>query len=223
METKQADRIADALEEMVFTGQFSEGERLDETRLAHRFGVSRTPIREALQRLVSAGLAQQLPRRGVFVRQPNSITLIEMFETMAEMEGVCGRLAAERMTCEGLDALRSANSQCVAAIEADDALAYSQANERFHHLIYGLSGNSFLESEALRLYHRLKPYRRVQFRMRGRMAESLTEHETLISSFAEGNADRAARTLRTHVGAQGDRFYPQMAALKRNPDLRIAS
>jgi len=223
LENKQADRIADALEEMVFTGHFNEGERLDETRIAQRFGVSRTPVREALHRLVSAGLAQQMPRRGVFVRQPSSMTLIEMFETMAEMEGVCGRLAAQRMTYEGLDALRATNLDCISAVEADDADAYSQANERFHKLIYGLCGNSFLEAEALRLYRRLKPFRRVQFRLRGRMAESLNDHEILIATFAEGNADRAAKILRAHVGPQGDRFYPQMAQLRRNPELRIAS
>lgn len=222
-DNKQADRIADALEEMVFTGHFNEGERLDETRLAQRFGVSRTPVREALHRLVSAGLAQQMPRRGVFVRQPNSLTLIEMFETMAETEGVCGRLTAQRMTYEGLDALRAANAECIAAVTADDADAYSQANEHFHHLIYSLCGNAFLEGEALRLYRRLKPFRRVQFRLRGRMSESLNEHENLIASFAEGNAERAAKILRAHVGTQGDRFYPQMAQLRRNPDLRIAS
>lgn len=223
MDMKQADRIANALEEMVFTGQFQEGERLDETRLADRFQVSRTPVREALQRLVAAGLAQQLPRRGVFVRQPSSITLIEMFETMAEMESVCGRLAAQRMTCEGLQRLRSANADCIAAFDVNDAEAYSRANERFHLLIYRLSGNSFLEDETVRLYRRLKPFRRVQFQMNGRMSESLAEHETLIATFAEGNADRAAKLLRAHVGTQGDRFYPEMAKLKRNPDLRIAS
>ncbi|MEM1351188.1 MAG: GntR family transcriptional regulator [Pseudomonadota bacterium] len=223
METKQADRIANALEEMVFEGQFQEGERLDETRLAQQFAVSRTPIREALQRLVTSGLAQQIPRRGVFVRQPNSTALTEMFEAMAEIEVVCGRLAAQRMTSDGLAALRAANADCIAAVEADDANAYSLANENFHCAIYRLSGNSFLEAEALRLYRRLKPYRRVQFQMRGRMMESLAEHETLIASFVENKVACVEKILRAHVGPQGDRFYPHMAQLKQNPDLRIAS
>ena len=223
MGNKQANRIADALEEMVFTGQFKEGERLDETRLAKKFGVSRTPVREALQRLVATDLAQQLPRRGVFVRQPNSITLIEMFETMAEIEGVCARLAAERMTAEGLATLESVNALCLEAIEKDDTDRYSSHNESFHHLIYRSAGNAFLEGEALRLYRRLKPFRRVQFQLRGRMQESLAEHNALIDAFRDGDADRACDILRSHVGTQGERFFHQMALLRRNPDVRIAS
>lgn len=223
MGTKQANRIADALEEMVFTGQFQEGERLDEMRLAKKFGVSRTPVREALQRLVATDLAEQLPRRGVFVRQPNSITLIEMFETMAEVEGVCGRLAAQRMTAEGLATLETLNGLCLDAIEQNDTDGYSRHNESFHHLIYRSAGNAFLEGEALRLYRRLKPFRRVQFQMRGRMQESVKEHEALVEAFAGGHAERACDILRSHVGTQGERFFHQMAQLRRNPDIRIAS
>ncbi|MGD9294329.1 MAG: GntR family transcriptional regulator [Roseobacter sp.] len=223
MENKHADRIANALEEMVFTGEFREGQRLDEASLAKQFGVSRTPIREALQRLVASGLARQRPRRGVFVRQPSSITLIEMFETMAEIEAVCGRLATKRMTASGLEQLKALNSVCEASISAEDANAYSRANESFHHLIYKLAGNAFLESEALSLYHRLKPFRRVQLKMRGRMAVSEAEHSKVIAAFSQQNPELAADILREHVGTQGDQFYLQMAQLKRDPDYRIAS
>ena len=223
MKSKQANRIADSLEEMVFTGQFREGERLDETSLAKMFGVSRTPVREALQRLVATELARQLPRRGVFVRQPNSLTLIEMFETMAEVEGVCGRLAAQRMTAENLGRLEDLNRLCLNAIDEEDRDAYSRHNEKFHHSIYRYAGNAFLEAEALRLYRRLKPFRRVQFQMRGRMQASVDEHKALLASFADGHAERACEILRSHVGTQGERFFHQMAKLRRDPDIQIAS
>ena len=216
METKQADRIADALEEMVFTGQFGEGERLDETALAKRFEVSRTPIREALQRLVIADLAEQRPRRGVFVKQPGSMKVIEMFETMAEMEGICGCLVAQRITPAGMKELDRLNALCRAAVDARDAAAYSHHNEAFHILIYDLTGNSFLASEAFRLYRRLKPFRRVQFQMYERMVQSVSEHTTLISAISKGDAEQAGRVLRGHVGAQGERFYHQMAQLRLN-------
>lgn len=215
MEPKRADKIADVLEEMVFTGQFKDGERLDETLLAQRFGVSRTPVREALQRLVAARLAEQKPRRGVFVCQPASMTVIEMFETMAEIEGVCGRLAAERAAPEDIEKLEAQNELCLQAIKNKDADAYSRHNEAFHHMIYALSGNGFLETEALRLYRRLKPFRRVQFQMHDRMAESLSEHQSLIAAFFENRPEEAAEILRSHVGLQGERFYLQMAQLRR--------
>lgn len=213
--SRRADRIADVLEEMVFTGQFQDGERLDETSLAAKFSVSRTPIREALQRLVETSLAEQRPRRGVFVRQPPSMAVVEMFETMAEIEGVCGRLGAQRATQDSITALEAANRQCTRAIEVADANAYSRHNEAFHYVIYSLAGNAFLEGEARRLYARLKPFRRVQFQMHERMSQSLADHTAIISAITNGDCDKAAEILRLHIGSQGERFYQQMAVLRR--------
>lgn len=213
--SKRADSIADALEEMVFTGQIQDGERLDEVSLAAKFKVSRTPIREALQRLVATRLAEQRPRRGVFVRQPASMAVVEMFETMAEIEGVCGRLAAQRATNKCIDDLEAANERCTEAIRDSDADAYSRHNETFHHLIYAIARNTFLEGEALRLYKRLKPFRRVQFHMHERMSQSVADHTSIISAMTTGDAEGAAELLRQHVGSQGERFYQQMAVLRR--------
>lgn len=217
MESKQADRIADALEEMVFAGTFKDGQRLDETRLAKHFGVSRTPIREALQRLVSSRLARQMPRRGVFVVQPGTQQLNDMFETMAEIEGICGGLAAERATQEGLTELRALNVMCKHCIDVKDADRYTRYNEEFHHTIYSLSGNTFLEKEALRLYRRLKPFRRVQLRKDGRLAQSVSEHNAFLTAMAKGDAEGARDILRQHVGQQSEGFYTNMAQLNRAP------
>jgi DNA-binding GntR family transcriptional regulator len=213
MPKKRADVIADTLEERVFTGGYADGERLDEVTLAREFGVSRTPIREALQRLVSAQLAEQLPRRGVFVRQPGPKLLEEMFEAMAELEAACGRLATKRLSEATLAAIEEANAGCMDAIEADNAQAYSAANETFHCLIYAASGNAFLAGEAERLYRRLKPFRRVQLRLTGRMSQSMAEHSEIITRLRDGDETGVAEALRRHVGPQGERFYPQVAQL----------
>ena len=98
--------IAEELEGMILDGTFSDGQRLDEVQLAEQFNVSRTPLREALQRLALSGLVEQIPRRGVFVRQPGPVELVEMFEVMAELEAVCARLAASRITDQALADLR---------------------------------------------------------------------------------------------------------------------
>ena len=82
--------------------------------------MSRTPLREAFQRLAQTGLVEQIPRRGVFVRQPGAVELLEMFEVMAELEGMCGRLAARRITEQELSALREAHQRCEAAALAGD-------------------------------------------------------------------------------------------------------
>ncbi|GFE49760.1 GntR family transcriptional regulator [Roseobacter cerasinus] len=214
MEIRHADRIADALEELVFTGQFNDGDRLDEIRLAKQFGVSRTPIREALQRLVASGIAEQIPRRGVFVRQPGPVELMEMFETMAEIEAVCGRLAARRISDEALRELEEANALCREAVTAHDTDAYYRENERFHHTIYAQSGNSYLAGQALRLHRRLKPFRRLQLRLRGRLAQSMAEHEEIVDALKAGDDQRAASALRDHVGIQGEKFRHLITELR---------
>lgn len=217
MEIKRAEQITEAIEQLVFKGEYEDGHRLDEIKLAKHFNVSRTPIREALQRLVHSGMAEQIPRRGVFIRQPGPVELIEMFETMAELEAACGRLAASRMDEDGLDRLTEANRRCLCAVEHQDAAKYYLENEVFHQEIYKGAVNAFLEREALRLQNRLKPYRRVQLRFRGRMTQSLAEHETIVDALRDGNAELAAQILRRHVTIQGEKFHQLMAGLKLKP------
>ncbi|WP_417725527.1 GntR family transcriptional regulator [Salipiger sp.] len=214
MDKRTAERIAEALEEQIFDGTFANGDRLDEVRLAERFGVSRTPLREALQRLALSGLVEQVPRRGVFVRQPGPVQLLEMFEVMAELEAVCGRLAARRISDAALTDLRDANAKCRAAVERRDSDAYYDENGRFHGIIYRQSGNAFLEGEALALHRRLKPFRRAQLRLRGRMAQSMAEHEEIVEALAAGDGERASDALRGHVAVQGEKFHHLIASLK---------
>lgn len=216
MELRRADRIADALEEMILTGAFGGGDRLDELRLAQRFGVSRTPVREAFQRLVATGLAMHLPRRGVFVSLPGPVELMEMFETMAEIEAACARLAALRISDAAIGELHEINLLCRRALDAKDADGYYQENERFHQTIYDQTGNGFLAGEARRLQHRLKPYRRIQLRLRGRVAQSMAEHEAILEALSAGDQARATDVMRNHVAVQGEKFHHLMSHMK-NP------
>ncbi|MEQ8444236.1 MAG: GntR family transcriptional regulator [Alphaproteobacteria bacterium] len=214
MEPKRADIIANEIESLIFSGEYGDGDRLDEHDLAERFGVSRTPIRESLQRLAFSGLVEQIPRRGVFVRQPTPVELMEMFEVMGELEASCGRLAAKRISDSAIEELRTANHRCRDAMEAADTDRYYAENEVFHTTIYRESGNSFLDGETRRLHRRLRPFRRMQLRLRGRMAESLREHEAATDALAAGDADMAANVLRGHVSIQGEKFYHLIAKLK---------
>jgi DNA-binding GntR family transcriptional regulator len=137
-----------------------------------------------------------------------------MFEVMAELEAVCARLAARRMSDDALDELRLANMRCQAASDAQDTDLYYMENEKFHATIYRESGNSFLEQESLKLQKRLRPFRRQQLRLRGRMPQSLTEHEAIVEALTAGDSNAAANALRDHVNVQGERFQSLMAGLK---------
>jgi DNA-binding GntR family transcriptional regulator len=213
MNIRRADQIADALEQLVLSREFQDGERLDELKLAEQFAVSRTPIREALQVLVSSGVAEQIPRRGVFIRQPGPVELMEMFETMAELEGICGRLAAIRMTDEALDLLGAANEKCRQAVQKPDFEQYYAENELFHQIIYKGAANSFLEKQALQLQSRLRAYRRIQLRFRGRLTQSMSEHSDILSALRAGDAEAAAQGLRDHVAIQGEKFHQLVSSL----------
>lgn len=214
MEQRRADTIARELEELIFDGTFSDGDRLDEVRLSERFNVSRTPLREALQSLARSGLVELIPRRGAFVRQPGPVELMEMFEVMAELEAACGRLAAKRISDAALAELRTANLNCRAAVDAKDHDTYYTENELFHHIIYAQSGNGFLENETSRLHRRLKPFRRQQLKSRDRLEQSLTEHESILDALEQADAEACADALRGHVAIQGEKFHNLMATLK---------
>lgn len=211
---RRADDIAAALEQLIFDGTFADGVRLDEVQLAERFDVSRTPVREAFQRLAQSGMVVAIPRRGVFVRQPGPVELMEMFEVMAELEAACARLAASRITDTALASLHETNARCNAAVEARDSDGYYRENETFHATLYRQSGNSFLEEECLRLHKRLQPFRRMQLRFRGRLRQSMGEHEAIVAALEAGDGDTAAAAIRSHVAVQGEKFHTLMASLR---------
>jgi len=216
MEKRRSDIIADTLEERIFDGTYCNGDRLDELKVSQDFGVSRTPIREAFQRLAQSNLVQLVPRRGAFVRQPGPVELLEMFEVMAELEAVCARLAAKRISTEALSELTGANQKCQAAVDANLPDVYYTENELFHRIIYRESGNAFLEQETASLHRRLQPFRRQQLRLRGRMEQSMAEHAAILGALERGDCDRAAAELRNHVAVQGEKFHSLIASLRKN-------
>jgi len=205
--TRSADKIRETLEDRIIQGEFQKGERLDEVRLATSFGVSRTPMREALRMLSGSGLVELIPRRGAFARHPGIVELVEMFEVMAELEAICGRLAAKRISAGELAELTLAANACERALERQDPDAYYHDNEQFHLLIYKACGNQYLASEACRLAKRLRPFRRLQLRAQGRMVQSMAEHTLVLTAMKAGDSLAAADALRSHVAVQGEKFH----------------
>lgn len=208
-----SQRLRDEIENEILTGQWEPGDRLDEVALANRFGVSRTPIREALLQLSTAGLVEVRPRRGAIVASVGAERLIEMFEVMAELEGLAGRLAARRHTDADMQAIMDTHEACRRAAGAGDSDAYYYENERFHFAIYQASHSQFLFEQCSALHRRLKPYRRLQLRVRNRVARSFAEHEQVVAALLDGSEDAAGRALHDHVAIQGARFSDFIASL----------
>ncbi len=216
MASRGAEKIRESLEQRIIEGEFKDGDRLDEVSLAGRYEVSRTPLREALRMLAGSGLVELVPRRGAFVRHPGIVELVEMFEVMAELEALCGRLAARRISSGDLAELTVAARACELAMEKNDPDAYYQSNEDFHQRIYKATGNSFLMAEAGRLQRRLRPFRRMQLRAKGRMRQSMDEHREILKALGAGDSPAAADALRGHVIVQGERFHDLLASYENS-------
>lgn len=205
-ETHLPTRLVSLLERAILRGVFKGGERLEEEILAVRYGVSRTPIREALRELAARGLVEIRPRRGAIVRPVTAADLAEMFEAMSEIEASCARLAARRASAADLAHLEEAQHEGRRAAEGGDGEAYAKANERFHVHLYEASHNRFLAAETRRLYQRLEPYRRLLFRSDERRAASLREHDAIIQALKARDEAAAEAQIRAHVGMLGERF-----------------
>jgi len=212
--TRQSERLGEQIEERIVTGFYPPGTRLDEQELANAFGVSRTPVREALIQLSSAGLIEIRPRRGATVPEIGADRVCEMFEVMAELESMCGRLAARRITPAEQMALIEAHMACRSARDANAPDTYYQLNEVFHLRIYEASHNTFLLEQTSALHRRLRPYRRLQLRVRNRMSNSFDEHQAIVDAIGKGDSDLAAALLRSHVMVQGERFTDLVATMK---------
>lgn len=208
-------QLRDMLEDEIVNGRLQPGERLDEAGLAERFNVSRTPIREALHQLIAAGLVQSEPKRGTYVARIGIPQLIEMFEVMAELEGMCGRLAARRISEQECDDLEAALQACRDAATEGDPDAYYYENERFHHCIYEASHNQFLSQTTHQLHQRLKPYRRLQLRVRNRVSTSVQEHARIAEAIIAGDTSQAEALLKSHILIQGGGFSDFVASVSR--------
>lgn len=211
--TRQSEIVRDALESAILNGDYPPGQKLDFSELETKFSCSRTPIREALQFLENSGLVQIAPKRGTFVTQFSIDELTERFEVMAELEGLAARLAARRMTDAEIDALEQSHIACSNYAHANDFDGYYNENSVFHSKIYKGSKNKFLFQEATRMHAVLHPYRRMQLRARNRVAESLSEHDSIFNAIKSGDAAVAQETMISHVKIQGESFNDFLAAL----------
>ena len=191
--------IATDLEAEILLGQIASGTRLDEAALARRFGVSRTPVREALQIVVARSLAVRQPYKGVVVSEISPERIDQLFEAMGEIEALCGRFAAQRMTMEERAALLREHEAMARMARSGDTAGYEEANTRFHQLIYAGSHNEDFAEMAETMRMKLAPFRRSQLADAARIARSNTEHDQIVEAIVERDGPAAERALRRHL------------------------
>ncbi len=206
-----------AIERDIFAGKLMPGQALDEEEIAERFNVSRTPVREAMLQLVQSGLIEKRPRQGAIVATMDIGRMIQMFEVMSEMEGMCGRLAARRMSPDERAALTELHKQANEAYAAGDHDRYYTLSRRFHVSVIDGTHNDVLIEMTNKLGQRLVPYRRFQLNYPGRSEANQTDHTAIVRAIVQGDSEEAYKLLRKHTTVQGDVLadYISMTATPR--------
>lgn len=185
----------------IAAGVLAPGERLDEVTLTTRFGVSRTPVREALSRLVAQGILIPGEKRGVRVAQYTREELAQVFEAMQEIEDACARVASQRLTLLARLEIETAQAACIVAAETGERIAYQRANEELHEAIYRATGNPYLAEIASEFRRRTGPFRAKKFASKDDLMASAKSHEKLIASIFSEDSDAASDGMRAHMEA----------------------
>jgi DNA-binding GntR family transcriptional regulator len=194
-EVNQRDAYAMILD-AIDAGVYRPGTRLVESELAERFGVSRTPIREALQRLETQLLLTR-DGRSLIVASLDHGQMAELYAVRQELEGLAARLAAKHAASEEVDVLRDMVERDRALLDDPEALA--RANKRFHHQIHLASHNRYLVQQLDLVYRSMALMARTSLAVPGRGEDALAEHQAIVDAIAAQDGDKAAEALKSHL------------------------
>ena len=193
--------VAERLRQRIFAHDLPPGTWVDEQALAEQYGISRTPLREALKVLASEGLVTLKPRRGCYVTEISERDLDEIFTIMALLEGQCAREAAVKADADGLSALETIHARLESAADTRDIDAFFEANQAFHRKVQELADNHWLLHVIEDLRKVIKLSRHHSLFSEGRLEQSLAEHRKILAALLERNADLAETGMRDHIGS----------------------
>lgn len=195
--------ISQSIAELIVKGVLRPGDRLDEQSLAEQFDVSRTPIREAIQKLSSSGLVQLRPRRSAIVRRMSEDELSEAFEAMGELEGLCASYAAQRLNEAERLRLKALIQVSEIVSEAGNAHEAQEIDNEFHALIHGGVRNWMLTSLARETRLKVSPYSAIGFHFdRDQIDLSVPhlQHARIAEAILDRDAAGARDLMTEHVG-----------------------
>jgi DNA-binding GntR family transcriptional regulator len=193
------EQVAERLRTRIFAHDLAPGAWVDEQSLAEEYGISRTPLREALKVLASEGLVTLKPRRGCYVTQLSEQDLDEIFPVMALLEGRCAAEAAVKASDDDLRRLAEIHADLERHAAANDADHFFEANQQFHNALQELAGNRWLRQLIDETRKFIKLTRRDSLNLEGRLKQSLVEHRRILAAVQHRNADDACRLMHDHI------------------------
>ncbi len=192
---KLSNKVYVVLKEMIANHRFQPGARLNVEQLAKEFGVSRTPVWEAVGRLEQEGLLENIPNRGVFMAVLTAEMALDLYEVREVLEGMAARLAASRINDKTLERMECCLIDQRAIVEARDLIAYSRLDFEFHAAIYEASGNAVLQELLETIKNKMRP---LSVRVKPALALLYKDHEKIFESLKSRNPQKSEKFIRTH-------------------------
>jgi DNA-binding GntR family transcriptional regulator len=193
--TSLAEKAYHAIRDLIVSLELAPGALIDERELIERLGIGRTPVREALRRLAQERLVEVYPRRGMFVTGVDVRELARLSEVRAVLEPEAARLAAERATEDD----RAEIGELLDELEADDDRALIDLDERIHRAVYRAAHNDLLEATLEQYYVLALRIWVMALDRAHELKDAVQEHRALLEAIRDGDPDRAAETMRSHV------------------------
>jgi DNA-binding GntR family transcriptional regulator len=197
--SRLADLAYASLKETILNTDYTSEARLDERELARNMNISRTPLRDAINRLVSEGFLRVEPRKGVFVIRRTRQEIIEILYVRAALEGMAAKLAVRHIADADIDAMKAMFEGFTERNVVGRMDDYSNANVIFHEFVLKLSRNQRLQETAARIYDHMRMVRMLTIRLGNRARNALSEHLELIAAFEKRDAELAGRLMQAHI------------------------
>lgn len=198
------DELASLLRDMIIAGDLQPGTKVPEAELCLRFGVSRTPLREALKVLAAEGLLTLTPHRGARIASITADIVAEIFPIMGQLEALAGELACRRLTGEGLKRIETLHRTMLQTYAARDWVGYSKANRAIHEAIFSIAGNATLSALYQQLMVRIHAVRFVARQSDQHWRDAVGDHEAMILALRARDGGALAHVLRQHLARKAE-------------------
>lgn len=206
------DEIVDRLRDLIVDGELRPGQKIQEPELCERFGVSRTPLREALKALAAEGLVALLPNRGASVAQITLKEIHELFPIMGALEALAGALACEHITEGALKTIRREHDRMIQYFERGEWPGYIKANRAIHDALFAAAGNESLAALFRQLLVRTHAARFVATNSPARWEQSVEDHQKIIAALEKRDGKKLALLLAAHLQHKADTVIEAMRA-----------
>ena len=197
------EKILETIREAILKGTLKPGEKVAEPELAERFGISRTPIREAFRQLESEGYLTVIPRKGAVVAALSEQDVQEFYAIKSILEGYAAELAAAKLSDKEIDKLEAINERLKVLAKEGDVKAFFRVHNEFHELFLKAAGNSKLYELIQQLGMKFNRLRMASLSVEGRMAISVAEHDKLLEAFRKHDGSLAENLVKKTAAIGG--------------------